>query len=412
MSTMRRQNEIEFVSLIAIMSALGALSIDAVLPAMPQMAASLGMPEGNAAQLIVGVLFLGMTIGQLIYGPVSDCIGRRPTLLVGVVVFMLGSLVSALAENSMLFIAGRFLQGAGAAALRIVPLAIVRDRFEGALMARIMSWAMSIFILVPCIAPMLGQGILSLAGWRAIFWLLFTLSCITAVWSWVRQPETLPHDKRRSGGIAAILEGLSATLSNRITGSYLIALGLIQGVFMGYIMSAEQIYRGIFGVDNLFAFFFALAAISIGIASILNAKLVKHFGLEDICRFALLGVIAISGSIYILGLFAALPLYGFLAAVSSIFFCFGLLIGNMNTIALQPLGHVAGLANSTISFLSGCIALAFGWLISGIYTTSVQSLMLGALIAGLLSVIAVMWGSRSQVNIGESPSPQMINTGG
>ncbi|MEW5250343.1 multidrug effflux MFS transporter [Microbulbifer discodermiae] len=412
MSTISKRNEIEFVSLVAIMVSMGALSIDAVLPAMPKMAATFGLSEGNAAQLIVGVMFLGMTIGQLIYGPVSDCIGRRPTLLTGVLVFILGSLVSVLAENSTLFITGRFLQGAGAAALRIVPLAIVRDRFEGAPMARIMSWAMSVFILVPCIAPMLGQSILSLAGWRAIFWLLFTLSCIAAVWGWLRQPETLPHDKRQPGGITPILEGLSATLSNRITSSCLIAMGLIQGVFMAYLMSAEQIYRGVFKVADLFAFFFALAAVSIGIASLLNAKLVKHFGLQDICRFALVGVIAVSSSMYIFGFFTPLPLYAFLGAISAIFFCFGLIMGNMNAIALQPLGHVAGLANSAISFLSGCIALAFGWLISGILNMSVQSLMFGAMVAGLLSMIAAMWGSRSQASIVYNPSPQAISTGG
>jgi len=398
----------EFVALVAIMSSLGALSIDIVLPAFPQIAESFNLLEGNRVQLIIGVLFLGMTMGQLIYGPLSDHFGRRPILFIGVTLFLSGSLVSVFAGDFNLMLVGRFLQGAGAAALRIVPLAIVRDRYEGADMARIMSLAMSFFILVPCIAPILGQGILSLAGWRAIFWLLFGLSCVVASWVWLRQPETLSLDKRRAGGIAPIFEGLRTTLSNRITCIYMVALGLIQGVFIGYILSAEHIYRDIFNTGDLFAFYFAVAAASIGVASVLNARLVRRYHLQDICWLALFGVVAVSGLMYILGQFSPPLLIEFLVAISAIFFCFGLLMGNMNAIALQPLGHIAGLANSTISFLSGCIALVFGSLIGGAITMSVQPLMLGAMVAGLLSIIAMTWGDKTQKHINKNPEQQSI----
>ncbi|MFS1523834.1 multidrug effflux MFS transporter [Microbulbifer sp. 2304DJ12-6] len=405
---MSKQRDTEFVALVAIMSSLGALSIDAVLPALPQITESFNLLGGDGGQLIIGVLLLGMTLGQLVYGPLSDHFGRRPILFIGVALFMSGSLVSVLAGDFYPMLAGRFLQGVGAAALRIVPLAIVRDRYEGPEMARIMSLALSFFILVPCIAPILGQGIVSLADWRAIFWLLFGLSCVVAGWVWLRQPETLSPDKRRAGGFAPILEGLKTTLSNRVTCTHMIALGLIQGVFIGYVLSAEQIYRAIFSAGELFAFYFALAAVSIGLASVLNARLVKRFGLQDICRLALFGVVAVSGLMVLLGQFGTPHLGEFLAAISAIFFCFGLLMGNMNAIALQPLGHIAGLANSIISFLSGCIALAFGSLIGGAFNMSVQPLMLGAIVAGLLSMVALAWGTKALKNISENPVQQAI----
>ena len=405
-----KSSETEFIVLLTVMTSLGALSIDTILPALQKISESFALVTGNSVQMIIGILFLGMTIGQLIYGPLSDSIGRKPVLLIGIAIFMLGSLMSVLADSFDVMLTGRFFQGFGAAALRIVPLAIVRDKYEGASMARIMSLSMSVFIMIPIFAPLLGQSIISIADWRAIFWFLFILSFLAAIWIWLRQPETLSSQRRNDCGLKSIQQGLSATLSNKKTCSYIIALGLLQGVFMGYIMSAEQIYREFFNVGEQFVLYFALAAASIGIASVLNARLVKYFDLEKICFYALLSMIITSGLICIINSDNSLSLMSFMIALSAIFFCFGLLMGNMNAIALKPLGHIAGLANSTISFISGCIALLIGSFIGGLFNMSVQPLMFGVLAAGMLSIIAITSVKYFPKTIDEISLANIINS--
>lgn len=397
-------SEIEFVALVALTTSLGALSIDAVLPALPDIGESFGMTDGNALQKIVGVLFLGLTIGQLAYGPMSDRFGRRPILFAGMAVFVFSSLVCILADSLTVMFVGRFFQGVGAAALRIVPMSIVRDLYEGAAMARIMSLTMAVFIIVPCIAPMIGQGLLTLAGWQAIFWFMLALTCASGFWVWMRQPESLPVERRSASGLAPIRDGLVTTLSNRTTRAYTIASGLMMGALMAYIMSAEQIYRDIFEAGDMFAIYFGVGAGFIGIASLANARLVESYSPEVVCRTALLGMILASGLAYVISLFVPLGLFGFLSLISVIFFCFGLTMGNMNAIALQPLGHIAGLANSAISFLSGCIAMAIGSLIATTFNMTVAPLFIGICATGLLSQIILISADRKQFASGERPA--------
>ncbi len=413
MSAVSKQQEREFVLLIALMMSLGALSIDAVLPALPSIAADFALLEGNAIQLVIGIVLLGMTFGQLAFGPASDRWGRRPTLLAGVLLFMLGSLLSLFAEEFNLLITGRFLQGLGAAALRIVPLAIVRDRFEGKEMARVMSLAMSVFILVPCIAPLLGQGIQAMFGWRMIFAILSSLSAVTALWIILRQPESLRYDSQEKTNKAKIslYQRVKSVLSDKRTSSCIVAMGLVQGIFTGYILSAEQIFRDIFSVGNMFALYFALGAISIGAGSLVNAKLVTQLGLRETCWFALWSITLVSGVMYPLVLLDALALVSFVTAISIIFFCLGLLIGNLNAIAMQGFGHMAGLANSVISFLSGCIALVCGASIGAAFNTNLLPMITGILIISLLSMFAFRLSSNTHERTDEKSQSNTLTLG-
>ncbi|MFA3920388.1 multidrug effflux MFS transporter [Ruegeria hyattellae] len=404
MSATHRQSEIEFVALVALTTSLGALSIDAVLPALLDIGESFRIADGNALQQIVVVLFLGLTIEQLAYGPLSDRFGRRPILFIGMAVFVLSSLVCILADSLAVMFMGRFFQGVGAAALRIVPMSIIRDRYEGAAMARILSLTMAVFIIVPCIAPMLGQGLLKLAGWQAIFWFMLTLTCGSGFWVWARQPESLPVEHRSAGSLTPIRDGLVATLSNRTTRAYTIASGLMMGAFMAYVMSAEQIYRDVFESGDLFALYFGVGAGFIGIASLANARLVESYSPELVCRAVLYSVILASGLAYAISLVVPLRLYGFLTLISVVFFCFGLTMGNMNAIALQPLGHIAGLANSAISFLSGCIAMAIGSVIAGAFNMTVAPLFFGTFATSLLSQLILIMMDRKQMVTGEKPA--------
>ena len=389
--------EAEFIMLVALMTSLGALSIDAILPALSNIASSFQLVQSNAVQQVIGVLFLGMTIGQLFSGPLSDRYGRRIIIFCGIAVFGLGSLISIYAESFMVMLVGRFIQGLGASALRVVPMAVIRDRYEGAAMARIMSLVMMIFIIVPCFAPLLGQLILTLTDWRGIFWFLLLISAVVTLGIWLRLPETLPANNRNLGGIKSIPSGITDVLANSKSRACTIVVGLTMGAFMGYMMSAEQIFKDIYAVGDLFALYFGLSALSIGIASFLNVRLTQNYSPESIGRVALFSIALISSLGLTASLFAELTLMQFQVAIALVSFCLGLVMGNLNAIAMQPFGHIAGLANSVISFVSGGIAMVIGSAIGMSFNMSVQPLLIGLLITSLMSIFVF---SRTTLHLG------------
>ena len=257
----------EFVALMALMMSLVAMAIDAMLPALAQIGDELGAGHANQAQLVISALLLGMAAGQVIYGPLSDSIGRKPTIYAGLALFVTGSALSLAATSFPLMLLGRILQGFGAAGPRIVVVALVRDEYAGAAMARIMSLVLTTFILVPVLAPAIGQGILLIAHWRAIFAMLLALGLVALVWFALRQPETLPLERRVRFSLGRILIGVRETCANRVALGYTIAAGMIFGAFLGYITSSAQIFLGQYGVGRLFPLYFGGLALAIGAAT-------------------------------------------------------------------------------------------------------------------------------------------------
>jgi len=231
----------EFVALMATLTALVALSIDMVLPALPAIGASLGVERANDNQLIVSLLFLGFGLGQLFYGPLSDAAGRKPAAYVGLALYTVGCLLALLARTFPLMLAGRFLQGVGVAGPRTITLALVRDKFEGREMARVMSLIMGVFILVPIVAPALGQMILGVFGWRAIFGVYLAMGLLASVWFAVRQDETLPGTRRMPFSLPRIVAAAREVLTTRRSIGYTVASGYVFGAFLGYLTSAQQI---------------------------------------------------------------------------------------------------------------------------------------------------------------------------
>ena len=335
----------EYIALVALLISIGALGTDIMLPALEAISADLGAPKLTDGHYIVSAFFLGMAGGQLIVGPLADSFGRKPVIYAGYGVFVLGCLVSAFTESWAIMLAGRVLQGFGAAAPRIVTVAMVRDEYEGRAMARIMSIVMAAFIIVPVVAPALGQGLILLGGWRSTFAGLVVLALAVVGWFALRQRETLaPEDKRafRLGDIAA---GLREILRTRVALGYTLTAGLMYGMFVGYLGAAQQIFQGVFGVGELFAAYFALASTALGAAAIVNASLVMRLGMRRLTGLALVALTGLS-----FGFWALLPLYGgqppmllFILWQLSVFFCVGITFGNLNALALEPLGHMAGL---------------------------------------------------------------------
>ena len=388
----------EFVVLMALLISLVALSIDAMLPALSEIGGELGAQRGNDSQLVVSCLFLGLAAGQLVYGPLSDSIGRKPAIYGGLVLFVIGCLLSIASWNFSAMLAGRFLQGLGAAGPRIVTIALVRDRYEGRAMARIMSLVMAVFIIVPAVAPALGQGVLLFAHWRMIFVVLLLLAVVAFVWFGLRQEETLAASRRRPLSLGGIMEGVRETLAERCALGYTIAAGLIFGAFVGYLNSAQQIFQELFALGQLFPLYFAALALAIGCASYLNARLVMQHGMRPLSWRALQALSGVSLAYF--GVATALagqpPLWTLMAWGMAAFFCMGILFGNFNAMAMEQLGHIAGVAAAVVGSLTTVISLVLGTWIGQSYDGTVLPLVGGFASLGIASLLVMHWTERGR----------------
>lgn len=386
----------EFVSLLAFMISILALSIDAMLPALGIIGRDLGLTDPNRAQLVISAMFLGFAIGQIVAGPLSDCYGRKPVIYVGYVIFILGCLLSMVTSSFEVMLIGRVMQGLGAAAPRIVGIAFVRDGYEGRAMARIMSVVMAIFILVPAIAPALGQGILLVADWRAIFGMLLSVAVMAFVWFAVRQPETLQLKARRQFSFSALWAGIREALGYRALTGYTIASGIIFGAFLGYLSSAQQIFQEAYDTGRMFSIYFGVAALSIGAASVLNSRLVVQLGMRYMTWRGMSGLTCISA--LFLGIVSAYngvpPFYSFMIWLLISFFCIGIIFGNFNALAMEPVGHMAGLGAAITGSFSTFISLPLGWALGAAFDGTIVPLVSGFAAFGLLSLAVMWWTER------------------
>ncbi len=383
----------EFVFLMALMTSFIALSIDAMLPALGQISQDLEIHHKNDRQLIISVLFLGLAMGMLIYGPISDSTGRKPPVYAGLMIFLIGTLFCIYASDFKALLLGRFLQGVGAAGPRIVAMAIIRDQFTGSAMARIMSLILSVFIIVPVIAPMLGQIILSMSGWREIFFLLFVLAVVGFLWFAMRQSESLLPIDRVPLSLGNIFLAVKETVQHRTVLAYSVASGFIFAAFLGYLNSSQQILQELYQLGSQFPYYFGLLAISLGLATYINSRLVMRYGMHRLSRLALLwlsvtSIIFAGFSWYITGRpdFWILMVY-----LLVVFFCIGILFGNLNSLAMEPVGHIAGTASAVISFYSTLSGLLIGGLIGRLYNETVLPLVAGFAILGLLALLMMYW---------------------
>lgn len=388
----------EFIIIISMMMALTALSIDAMLPALPKISSDLGVTNANERQLVISLIFLGQAVGQIFFGPLSDKTGRKPAIYAGYALFIIGSLISVFAGSFPAMLVGRALQGIGISAPRAVSMALVRDKLEGRRMAQVMSFASTIFILVPMIAPTIGQGILSIAGWRGIFGSFIVFALITIVWFALRIPETLALEKRLPFSAKQIVDSTVKVISIRTTLGYTIIVGLIQGVFLGYLNSSQQIFQEQYSLGNLFPLYFAIISLSLGIASLANTRLVMRYGMTKLVEWALGGIFALA--VLYLGVATVYsgqpPLWSLMAYLMASFFCIGILFGNVSALAMRPLGHLAGAGSAVVGSLSTLISTVLGTIIGQSYNGTVLPLIIGMVLLTGLSIFIVRWTTSSK----------------
>ena len=383
----------EFVLLIAFLMSLVALSTNAMLPALPMIGRDLGAPRPNDGQFVITSVFLGVGIGQMLFGPLSDRIGRKAAIHAGLALFMAGCVVSVFASTFDVMIVGRVLQGIGVAGPRVVTMALVRDRYEGARMGRVMSMVLAVFILVPAVAPALGQVIIWLAGWRAIFTTFLVIAAIAFAWLAVRQPETLPPERRRAFSPSAIGRAVIEIVRIRAALGYTLATGFVFAPFVAYMSSAQQIFQQAYHTGALFPAYFSVLALAAGGALLVNGRLVVRYGMRRLSAVAaaavtLVSVVAWAGALAFEGL---PPLWLFLAYLMSVFVCVGFIFGNLSALAMEPLGHLAGVGAAVVSSLSTLIALPFGILVGQRFDGTVYPFIGAFAIFGAATYAANVW---------------------
>lgn len=384
---------VEFIVLMALIMSLTALAIDSILPALSIIGDDFQLSQSKDTQLIIVVLFLGMAFGQFFYGPLADSIGRKPSIYTGIGIFLIGSLLSIYAHDLNTMLIGRFLQGLGTASTRIVTMAMIRDSFNGHHMARMMSFMMSIFVIIPIIAPTIGYWILTLSHWRMIYIVTAFYSLIILIWFAIRQQETLKPQYQQSFNFKIIWKNSITIFKYKSVMGYTIMSGLIFGAFLAYLSSSQYIFQTIYKTGSNFPYYFAALALSLGIASFINAKWVLRFGPKLITHYALTSVVIISAFallvIYISGL--PLNLNEGMVYFATLFFLIGLLFGNINALAMEPIGHLAGVGSGIIGSLSTFISIPLANVIGTSMDHNLNNLIWGFLACSFISVVILLF---------------------
>lgn len=386
----------EFIALMAVMTSIIAFSIDAMLPALPQIAADLGVADVNDRQLVVIVLFIGLALAQIAYGPISDTMGRKPAAYIGFTIFIIGSLLCIFAGTFEIMLIGRFLQGVGAAGPRIVSLALVRDLYSGRAMAKVMSMVMGVFIIVPVIAPSVGQVLLLVGDWRFIFVALLAEGIIGLAWFAWRQPETLREDRRAPFSLRRILGAFAEAFSHPVTLGYTVAAGLVFGAFVGYLASTQQVLGELYGLGAQFPIYFGANALAFGAASMLNARLVMKLGMRRLAGSGLAATSALSVLFFIVTLMldGHPPLWTLMGYLLLTFFFVGVLFGNFNALAMEPMGHIAGVAAAVIGSLATIISSVLGWALGQAYDGTVRPMIAGFAVLTILAGLSMILAER------------------
>jgi DHA1 family bicyclomycin/chloramphenicol resistance-like MFS transporter len=396
----------EFIALMAALMALNALAIDVMLPALPYMGEALGVTSENERQFVVTAYMIGMGLAQLAFGPLTDRFGRRAPLLVGVGIYVVAALASVLAPSFAALLALRFVQGMGAASVRVIVTASVRDQYHGREMAEVMSLVFMVFMAIPIVAPGIGQIILLVGDWHLIFVFMGLLAAAFWAWTFFRLPETLPLDRRRPLSARGIVQGFRLVVTNRVAFFYALAGTFLFGALFGFISSSQQIYVGIFELGVYFPVAFAAMAGLMAVSSFTNSRIVRRFGMRRLSHGAVLVFTALSAVWVSLALANMLPFWLFFGLLSIIMFSFGWASSNMNSLSMEPLGAVAGTASSVFGFIQTIGGAVIGSIIGQMFDGTTIPVAWGYFGMGALALICILVAEKGRLfGVGEEYAP-------
>ena len=397
-----------FVLFVASIMAMNAISIDSMLPALPQIGESLGITEANQTQWVLTAYLLGFGGAQIIYGPLADRFGRKPVLLFGITVYAAASLWAALSTSFEAMMAARVIQGIGAAATRVLAVTIVRDCYSGATMARVMSLTFIVFLAAPIVAPSLGQAVMLFVSWHWIFGLLAVYGVWTLIWGFFRLPETLHPQDRMPLSAVAIGRALRLTLTTRLTIGYILAVTLLFGALFGFINSIQQIFSETFDAATIFPAIFAGIAAFMALSSFVNSRIVERLGTRKVSHAALFGFTAFAAAHAVTAWFGHESIWSFSLVQAGMMFCFGLLVSNFNSMAMEPMGHIAGTASSVQGFISTTGGALLGFAVGQQFDGTTLPLGIGFTLFALCAIGFVLFAEKGRLFGPQRPAPQSI----
>ena len=391
---MQKQNisQLEFVAMMASLMSVVALAIDALLPALDIIGISIATKTDADNQLLITMIFLGLGFGPLIFGPISDSLGRKPMVFVGFGVFFIASIICVLADSLEMMIFGRILQGIGLSAPRTISIAIIRDIYSGDRMAKIMSFVVVVFLLVPIIAPAMGKYILDHFNWQAIFYTQIGFCFVIAFWFWKRQPETLKEENRIKFTKNLFKDGFKELMKYPATIGYTIISGFVTGSFMVYLSSSQQVFQDQYLMKDEFPYIFAGLAIAMGAAIFLNGIYVMKFGMKKIIHYSMVGYMLVSLLyIFLYSQTTNPPIEVLLLFFALQFFAIGFLFGNLRSLAMQPVGHIAGIASAITGLISTLMAVPISIFIGRYVSDTVLPLFIGFFVCSAFSVAILFY---------------------
>ncbi len=396
---LRGMGKAEFIAMMAMLMAINALAIDIMLPGLQQIGASLGVASENHRQYVISAYLMGFAVSQLFYGPISDRFGRRVPMFVGLVVYIGSALACVFVPTFTSLLLFRLLQGIGSAATRVITISIVRDVYGGRSMAEVMSLIMMVFMIVPVIAPGTGQTVMLFGNWHLIFIFMAAIASAVLVWVYLRLPETLDPADVRPFTLKSVLQGFRIVLTNRVALCYTLANSFIFGALFGFINSAQQIYVGIYDLGVWFPVAFSAVAVTMAVSSFLNSRLVGRFGMRRLSHGALLSFLAVNGFWLLLTILGPnptpFPIYLLLFALAM--FQFGWIGSNFNSLAMEPLGHVAGTASSVLGFMSTAGGGVVGAVIGQAFNGTTLPLVAGFFVLSLIGLVFVLIAERGRL---------------
>ncbi len=387
----------EFIVLMAALTSIVAFSIDIILPALAEIGSGYRLADDNDRQLVIVAFTVSFGITQLAFGPLADRFGRKILMIGALLFYACASFAASYAPSFEFLLAARVCQAVGAAGVRITTSAVIRDCFEGRDMARVMSYIFTTFMVVPIFAPAIGQGIMLMAEWHWIFTLLGIGSLMLAFWAHSRIKETLRPENRRSLAIGSIARAAVEIATNRVAAGYSLASTLFFGALMSMVVSVQQIFDDIYGLGNWFALAFAANAVGMAITSFMNARLVRTVGMRRMSHGAMVCFVGSSFILFMASQFGTPPFLVTFVLMAICMMSFGLVAGNYNSIAMQPLGHIAGTATSLIGTLTFTGGAVLGGLVGQSFDGTITPLASAFFAFGLGSLLIVLITERGKL---------------